>query len=117
MINKYAESLGRRSGTLSPSSDANIVRRERSILPPGLEGKLLVPNVKLSVRTASCSSVTNKSRSPVSASSESGDDETASKCSSSKHPRRPVPESELALSNVISLANFSLQRAPGRMIT
>ncbi|KAF5360585.1 hypothetical protein D9756_004719 [Leucocoprinus leucothites] len=91
MLNKYAESLTRRSGTISPSSEATAVRRERSLLPPGAEGKLLVPDVTLRVRTGSSSSVAT--RSPVS--SESGDDDTASKCDSPKSPlspRRPVPE-------------------------
>lgn len=91
MLNKYSESLGRRPGTISPSSSAAAIRRERSLLPPGVEGKLLVPDVKLKVRTGSSSSVVT--RSPVS--SESGDDDTASTCSKSpmSPPRRPVPES------------------------
>ncbi|KAL9710996.1 hypothetical protein Ac2012v2_005536 [Leucoagaricus gongylophorus] len=75
MLNKYAESLGRPPGTISPASDATIVRRERSLLPPGAQGKLLVPDVKLKVRTGSSipdDSPTTKSTNP---------------------PRRPAPES------------------------
>lgn len=97
MINKYAESLPRRS-TMSHSEEG-VPKRERSILPPGVEGKLLVPDVKLKVRTGSHASVTPRTRSPLSAASESGEDELASSQPDSpkspvKSSRRPVPESE-----------------------
>jgi hypothetical protein len=96
MINKYAEALPRR---VSPSSESATSKRERSILPPGVEGKLLVPDVKLKVRTGSSASITPRNRSPLSAPSELGDDETASNQSDTikspaKSTKRPVPESE-----------------------
>ncbi|KXN88254.1 hypothetical protein AN958_07713 [Leucoagaricus sp. SymC.cos] len=96
MINKFTESISRRSNTISPSSDATVTRRERSLLPPGVEGKLLVPNVKLMVRTGSSPSVASKSRSPTSASSDSDSDSSVSRCDSPKsplqHPKRSVVE-------------------------
>ncbi|KAF9454699.1 hypothetical protein P691DRAFT_754265 [Macrolepiota fuliginosa MF-IS2] len=97
MINKYAESLTRRSGTISSSSETTVLKRERSLLPPGAEGRLLVPDVKLKVRTGSSASVASKVRSPLSATSDSGDDEsTVSKCDSPQSPvhppQRPNPE-------------------------
>lgn len=94
MLEKYAESLGRPQGTISPSADASVVRRERSLLPPGAEGKLLVPDVKLKVRTGSSvpdDSVATKSVSP---------------------PRRPAPECECLLHHRISTStDFFLARS------
>ncbi|EKM79454.1 hypothetical protein AGABI1DRAFT_114016 [Agaricus bisporus var. burnettii JB137-S8] len=93
LINKYAESLPRRV----PSSERAASKRERSILPPGVEGKLLVPDVKLKVRTGSSASIPPRHRSPLSSPSELGDTETvSSKSDSPKSPamstKRPVPE-------------------------
>jgi hypothetical protein len=105
MINKYAEALPRR---VSTSSESTASKRERSILPPGVEGKLLVPDVKLKVRTGSSASITPRNRSPLSAPSNLGDDETASNQSESvksavKSPKRPVPESEQYFSSYLFL--------------
>ncbi|TFK74809.1 hypothetical protein BDN72DRAFT_853819 [Pluteus cervinus] len=60
LVTKFAQSLGRRSESRSSSSSvpaARAQRKERSLLKPGAEGKLLVPDVKLKVRNGSNASL------------------------------------------------------------
>ncbi|KAF9013525.1 hypothetical protein BDQ17DRAFT_1387048 [Cyathus striatus] len=105
MLSKFSQSLNRRSesrATLYP-------RRERSIVKPGAEGKLLVPDVKLKVGSGSSASLSStwstassrrSVRSPLSAGSCDGEssDEDAStqRCDSAASlphvHRRPVVE-------------------------
>lgn len=61
-------SPGYSSGSTSPDSPAPI-RRERSLLAAGAEGKLLVPDVKLKVRSGSSASLSSTCTSPASSSS------------------------------------------------
>ncbi|TEB39844.1 hypothetical protein FA13DRAFT_1784502 [Coprinellus micaceus] len=76
LYEKFNECMSRRaesrispaSLSVSPDSPAPI-RRERSFLPPHLEGKLLVPDVKLKVRSSSSASLTSSSTSSASSSS------------------------------------------------
>lgn len=101
MINKFSELLSRRpTRTASPSSGATAPRGERSLLPPGPKGKLLVPVVKPEVRTGSSAfAAASILRSPLSATSDSGDNESSSsKSNSTQSPALSsccqVPESE-----------------------
>lgn len=63
------------SSTSTPASPPSPTKRERSILPPSAEGKLVVPNVKLKVRCSSSASIdsppsrrsTSSRKSPLSA--------------------------------------------------
>jgi hypothetical protein len=115
MITKFSESFNRRSesraslysGSPSPSvgsfSSTAPTRRERSLLQPGAEGKLLVPDVKMRVHSgssASLSSVGSPSsrksvRSPLSSSCSDED-----RCDTLK---RPTVESELPLTIMLLL--------------
>ena len=53
-----------RSRSSTPTSQS--IKRERSILQPGAEGKLLVPDVKLKVRTGSNTSISSSNPTPMS---------------------------------------------------
>lgn len=74
--NMYSPGPRRTHSTASVASDAGsytstsppsptVMRRERSLLSPGAEGKLLVPDVKLSVRSASASCILSSSTDPI----------------------------------------------------
>ncbi|KAG2010220.1 hypothetical protein CC2G_013059 [Coprinopsis cinerea AmutBmut pab1-1] len=94
LLNKYSESFARRaearasrssaSGSPSSARSPSVGRRERSLVHPGAEGKLLVPDVKLKVNSASTSSLSSmlsgssrpSVRSPLSTSSICSDEET-----------------------------------------
>ncbi|TFK40542.1 hypothetical protein BDQ12DRAFT_664288 [Crucibulum laeve] len=123
MLSKYSQSFrrseSRSSLSCSPSSVSSFPltapaapqRRERSLLPKGAEGKLLVPNVKMKVRSGSSASLSSgwsgplssagsrrSVRSPLSATSDDYSDEDAQtqRCdSASSMPniqRRPAVE-------------------------
>jgi hypothetical protein len=123
LIQKYSQSFNRRSESRSsahpgsiptsptsaysfPATMSTSQRRERSLVKRGAEGKLLVPDVKLKVRSGSSTSLSSvwsgsalgsrKSvHSPLSATSgDSSDDESRiSSCHSFVAPARPVAES------------------------
>ncbi|KAF9468528.1 hypothetical protein BDZ94DRAFT_1279631 [Collybia nuda] len=103
MINKFSESFTRRSesrtalysGASSPTvgsfPSTAPTRRERSLLQPGAEGKLLVPDVKLKVHSGSSTSLSSawspssrrsSVRSPLSFESTISDDESTQRCDS-----------------------------------
>ncbi|KAF8903121.1 hypothetical protein CPB84DRAFT_1814750 [Gymnopilus junonius] len=120
MITKFSENFARRSESRvslysnsnatpsSPSSSHSLTlssppRRERSLVHPGAQGKLLVPDVKLKVHSGSSSSLSSawtgptsassrrSVRSPLSATSGSDDDNDTERCDSAlSRPRRPV---------------------------
>ncbi|KAF8895375.1 hypothetical protein BD779DRAFT_1608967 [Infundibulicybe gibba] len=78
MINKFSQSFKRRSesrasmysaSSTSRSFPATAPHRERSILEPGAEGRLLVPDVKLKVRNGSSASLSTTCSSPTTTSS------------------------------------------------
>jgi hypothetical protein len=116
LYSKYSESLSRRSESrtslfhsgspTSPHSPTHSQRRERPLVPPGAEGKLLVPNVKMRVNGGSsaslpipwCASFPGSSRRGSSSTkdSDSREDFKASCASptSSPRPKRPTVESE-----------------------
>ncbi|KAF5315488.1 hypothetical protein D9619_007220 [Psilocybe cf. subviscida] len=78
----------------SPPSPT-VMRRERSLLSPGAEGKLLVPNVKLSVRSSSASCLSSSSTDPIpisrrSSSSNSGSSQRSSRTKRSTTARSPL---------------------------
>ncbi|TFK27733.1 hypothetical protein FA15DRAFT_149252 [Coprinopsis marcescibilis] len=125
LLSKYSESFSRRaeargarsSKASSPARSTSSSRRERSLLPPGVEGKLAVPDIKLKVNSASNSSISSawsatgspsskrsSVRSPLSISSNFADeDETdTQRCDSAASLptqfKRPTVESESFLS-------------------
>jgi hypothetical protein len=82
LITKFSESFNRRSEARSslhspssptspdyPSTAPSSQKRERSLLMPGAEGKLLVPDVKLKVNSASSTSLSSAWSVPTTASS------------------------------------------------
>ncbi|KAF8807136.1 hypothetical protein BYT27DRAFT_7100236 [Phlegmacium glaucopus] len=84
MIAKFSQSFQRRSDSrtslhpptptpASPTSTQSVsqspTRRERALLPRGMEGKLLVPNVKLKVHSSSSTSLSSAWSGPTSGSS------------------------------------------------
>ena len=119
MIAKFSQSFQRRSisrpsphpstpSLSSPSESPSLSRsppkRERALLPPAVQGKLLVPDVRLKIHSASSASLSStwsgptstcSARSPLSVTSES-DEETSSDSASSLPvcPKRPTVESE-----------------------
>lgn len=86
MVNRFSESFRQaetRAMTSSPKSRPSGSKRERSLLQPGAEGKLLVPDVKMRVHSsaslssaysAKSSSSKRSVRSPLSVSSVSSSD-------------------------------------------
>ena len=119
MIAKFSQSFQRRSisrpsphpstPTLSPPSDDQSVsrsppKRERALLPPAVQGKLLVPDVRLKIHSASSASLSStwsgptsscSARSPLSVPSESEEDRSSDRASSLPVCRkRPTVESE-----------------------
>jgi hypothetical protein len=116
LYSKYAECLSRRSesrasmfpASTSPTSPHALPRRERPILKPGAEGKLLVPDVKLRVHAGSSASLS----STWCGSSYTGDGRAGSKSPPGSEgelraggvpatfpgPTRPVVESQLSRS-------------------
>jgi hypothetical protein len=120
MIHRFSQSFNRRSESRvslfssspelqSPiSTSPGSQKRERSLLQPGAEGKLLVPNVKMKVHSSSSASLSSKwsppnprktVRSPLSAmSSDSDEDVLAQRCESATSlpqlNKRPTVESE-----------------------
>ena len=123
MITKFSQSFQHRSKShaslypstptpTSPTSTQSMShsppRRERAILPPGVEGKLLVPDVKLKVHSCSSMSLPSTWSGPTSASStcsplsltSDSEEEVRSIASASLLPgyrKRPIIESELPL--------------------
>ena len=116
MIAKFSQSFQRRSDSrCSPHYSASAVtppteiscspsKRERALLPPAIEGKLLVPNVKLKISSGSSASLSStwsgptsasSARSPLSVTSDS-DEDRSSECASSlpRYPKRPTVEGE-----------------------
>jgi len=82
LITKFSESFNRRSELRSslhspssptsphyPATTPSSQKRERSLLMPGAEGKLLVPDVKLKVNSASSTSLSSAWSVPTTASS------------------------------------------------
>ena len=119
MIAKFSQSFQRRSvsrpsphpstPTLSSPSDTQSVsrsppRRERAILPPAIQGKLLVPDVRLKIHSSSSTSLSStwsgptsacSARSPLPVTSESEEERSSDSASSLPVCRkRPTVESE-----------------------
>ena len=119
MIAKFSQSFQRRSisrpsphpstPTLSSPSDAQSVsrsppKRERALLPPAIQGKLLVPDVRLKIHSASSASLSStwsgptstcSARSPLSVTSESDEEKSSDSASSVPvYRKRPTVESE-----------------------
>ena len=119
MIAKFSQSFQRRSvsrsslhpstPTLSSPSDTQSVsrsppRRERALLPPAIQGKLLVPDVRLKIHSGSSTSLSSawsgptsacSARSPLSVTSESEEERSSDSASSLPVCRkRPTVESE-----------------------
>lgn len=108
MLAKFSQSFQRRSdsrfhaSTGTPGAEAQSFpppRRERAILPPAIQGKLLVPDVKLKVRSGSSTSLStgwsgstsgSSARSPLSVTSD-GEEERFNDTVASP-PKRPVVE-------------------------
>jgi hypothetical protein len=117
LSHKFSESFSRRCESrvsLYPSSPSSYPsastapRRERSLLKPGAEGKLLVPNVKMKVHSGSSASLSStisnypvSSRRGVRSPLSRYDCEAIASVPSDKDavpvPRRPVVESKLLL--------------------
>lgn len=128
MITKFSQSFNRRSESrvslYSPPQSSNPLpstspqKRERSLLQPGAEGKLLVPDVKMKVHSASSSSLSSawsgpssrrsNARSPLSVTSSSSDEEDGltQRCESAMslpQMKRPMAEGEFPLSSVTNI--------------
>lgn len=121
MIAKFSQSFQHRSdsrtsfhpSTTTATSPTSIsqspTRRERALLPPGMEGKLLVPDVKLKVHSSSSASLSSNwsgttsahssARSPLSITSDSDEEESPIDRASSlpQYRKRPTVESESPL--------------------
>ena len=122
MIAKFSQSFQRRSvsraslhpstPTLSSPSESPSVsrsppRRERAILPPAIQGKLLVPDVRFKIHSGSSASLSSTwsgptsacgARSPLSVTSESEEERSSDSASSLPVCRkRPTVESESSL--------------------
>ena len=135
MIAKFTQNFSRRcesraslysgsnANTATPCSPASThslppIRRERSLLSPGAEGKLLVPDVKMKVHSGSSASLSSawsgptsassrrSVRSPLSAASDTTDEETDEVSTSSFTSRRPTIESTCSLYLHPSLLTF-----------
>ena len=120
MIAKFSQSFQRRSvsrpsphpstPTLASSPEAQSIsrsppKRERTILPPAIQGKLLVPDVRLKIHSSSSASLSStwsgptsvsSARSPLSVTSESEEDKKSTDSPSSLPVcrKRPTVESE-----------------------
>ena len=118
MIAKFSQSFKRKSeprasyypSTPTPASPTSTQstshsppKRERALLPPGLEGKLLVPNVKLRIHSSSSASLssawsgptsTSSARSPLSTTSDSDEEKSIESTSLPGYSKRPTVESE-----------------------
>ena len=118
MIAKFSQSFQRRSDSRSHPSPPGEARsfphsppkRERAILPPAIEGKLLVPNVKLKVHSCSSASLSttwsgSSARSPLSSDGEEQRFKTATSL-----PKRPVVESETFFL-LLSICNIDVSTA------
>ncbi|KAJ2919196.1 hypothetical protein MD484_g1235, partial [Candolleomyces efflorescens] len=98
LYTQFSEALTRRTesrlSSPSPSSSSttscSAPKRERSLLRPGAEGKLLVPDVKLKVRSSSSASLS--SMSPSSRRSVRSPLSTSSTFSEDAPPKRPTVE-------------------------
>lgn len=137
MIAKFSQSFQRRSvcrpsphpstPTLSSPSETQSVsrsppRRERTLLPPAIQGKLLVPDVKLKIHSSSSASLSSawsgptsasSARSPLSITSDS-EEERPSDSASSLPPcrKRPTVESESSLLSLFTCdINISTARS------
>ena len=123
MIAKFSQSLQRRSEsraslypsaptptspTLTQSISHSPPRRERALLPPAVQGKLLVPDVKLKVHSCSSTSLpstwsgptsaSSSARSPLSLTSDSEEeDPSVQSASLPGYRKRPTVESESLL--------------------
>ena len=123
MIAKFSQSFQRRSASrpsphpstpaLTSSSGSQSVsrsppKRERALLPPAIQGKLLVPDVKLKLHSGSSASLSStwsgptsisSARSPLSVTSDSEEERSSDSASSLPACRkRPTVESESSLS-------------------
>lgn len=97
------------SNSRSSTPTSQPIKRERSILQPGAEGKLLVPDVKLKVRTASSASVSGANATPRSPGSRKsaksplsrtgGSDEEQEEIRTSFTLKRPTIESSSFISH------------------
>ena len=119
MIHKFSQSFNRRSESRvslyssppqsqSPLSSISPQKRERSLLQPGAEGKLLVPDVKMKVHSGSSTSLSSawsglssrrsSVRSPLSVMSNSSDEDgLTQRCESAislPQMTRPIVEGE-----------------------
>jgi len=117
MLSKFSQSFQRRSvsrpsphpstPTLSSPSDSQSVsrslpKRERTLLPPAVQGKLLVPDVRLKIHSGSSASLSStwsgptstcSARSPLSVTSESDEERSTDSASSLPvYRKRPTVE-------------------------
>jgi len=117
MIAKFSQSFQRRSvsrpsphpstPTLSSPSEAQSIsrsppRRERALLPPAIQGQLLVPDVRLKIHSGSSASLSStwsgptsacSARSPLSVTSESDEERSSDSASSLPvYRKRPTVE-------------------------
>ncbi|KAF8655484.1 hypothetical protein AX16_003042 [Volvariella volvacea WC 439] len=115
--NKFADCFTRRSKSRA-SHSSSPQRKERSILKPGAEGRLLVPDVKLKVHSGSSTSLVHQARrAAAKARSEASEEDSEKQGSASLPPtdRRPVVESRsLSYDN---LKTYPIMQMPRRKET